>query len=726
MGVTARMARVGFVAVLLLISACHKGPAAIDRGRLLAASKHPQQWLTTGGDFGKTHYSGLAAIDAASVSRLGYAWGFDTDTDRGLEATPIVVDGVMYTSGVAGRAYGLDARSGKLIWRFEPKVDPRVHRATCCDQVNRGVAVWRGRVYVAALDGVLYALDAATGKVAWRADTIVDHTRGYSSTGAPEIAGDVVVIGNAGGEFDTRGYITAYDLKTGRQAWRFFTAPGDPHGPRDHPDLAIAERTWDPASRWDIGGGGNVWDGMVYDPQLDLLYVATGNGEVYARAQRSPKGGDNLFLSSLLAIRPKTGRLAWYYQETPGDQWDYDSDAPILLTTLGIAGRQRQVLLHAPKNGFFYVLDRATGELLSARPYVPVTWARGVDAKTGRPAPNPDADYTTGAKLVFPSPVGGHVWNPMAFSPRTGLIYLPAIEGGAVMYAKPDPQRRAGRVNTGAAILLPDSPEQFAALPKSAQGAVSPAALAGAPDLHRRAYLRAWDPVAQRTVWQVPTIGWWDHAGVLATGGDLVFQGSGDGHLRAYDARTGRLLKDIDTGSSIIAAPMTYAVDGVQYVAVMAAAGGGLWYLPHPQNAAYKYGNQGRILVFRLDGAATPKPPPLAPVEPIAAPPTQTASAAVIERGRTLFEANCTLCHVNMPRTGSADLTRLSEGSHAAFDDILLGGLLKEQGMPQWSDVLTKDDAHAIHAYIIKLSQDAYRAQQRKAAPVREVRQGGG
>lgn len=706
----------GLAIALLALAGCEKGPAAIDRARLLAAARHPEQWLTTGGDFGKTHYSGLDAIDGDSVARLGYAWSLDTDTNRGLEATPIVVDGVMYTSGVAGRVYALDAATGRQIWRFEPQVDPRAYRATCCDQVNRGVAVWRGRVYVAALDGVLYALDAATGKVAWRADTIIDHTRGYSSTGAPEVAGEVVVIGNAGGEFDTRGYITAYDLETGRQAWRFFTVPGDPRKPLDHPDLASAARTWDPDSRWDVGGGGNVWDGMTYDPKLDLLYVGTGNGEVYSHLQRSPKGGDNLYLASILAIRAKTGRLAWHYQETPRDQWDYDCDAPILLTRLKIGGRTRDVLMHAPKNGLFYVLDRATGELLSAKPYVPVTWTLGVDLKTGRPTPNPEADYAREAKLFFPSPVGGHVWNPMAFSPRTELVYLPVIESGGVIYNPASPGRRAGLINTGVQMALPDKAEDLAALPASVRAA---AQAPGAPDLRKRAWLRAWDPVAQRTVWQVPTIGWWDHGGVLATKGDLVFQGSVDGHLRAFDARSGRLLKDIDTGSSIIAAPMTYAVGGVQYVAVMAAAGGGLWFLPHPENASYRYGNLGRILAFRLDGTAIPKPGPLPPIEPIPAPPPQTASAATVARGQALFAANCTVCHVNLPRTGSADLTRLTPGSHATFEAVVFGGLLKDQGMPQWSDVLTKDDVRAIHAYVIKMSQDAYRAQQKKAAPQR-------
>ncbi len=702
----------------LALGAC-RGPAAVDRARLLAEAKGHEQWLTTGGDYGKTHYSGLAQIDRGSVARLGYAWGFDTNTDRGLEATPIVVDGVMYTSGVAGRVYALDAGSGRLIWRFEPHVDARVHRATCCDQVNRGVAVWQGKVYVAALDGVLYALDAASGRLLWRADTIIDHTRGYSSTGAPEVAGDVVVIGNAGGEFDTRGYITAYDLKTGRQAWRFFTAPGKPSpgksGSTDAAADMAAARTWDPHSRWDVGGGGNVWDGMVYDPDLDLLYVATGNGEVYARRRRSPSGGDNLYLASVLAIRPGTGRLVWSYQETPGDEWDYDSAAPMVLATLGEGGRPRRVLMHAPKNGFFYVLDRATGALISAKPYVRTNWASGADPATGRMQPNPDADYSTGPKLILPSPVGGHVWNPMAFSPDTGLVYIPAIEGGGVIYAGADQGRRPGLVNVGVHMLLPSSVRDLTGLPAADVRRLS----ADGPDLGRQAFLRAWDPRARRTVWQVPTVGWWDHGGVLATRGGLVFQGSTDGHLRAYDDATGRLLKDIDTGSSIIAAPMSYAIGGVQYVAVMAAAGGGLWYVPHPENAAYTYGNLGRILVFRLDGGPTPKPPPLPPLEPMPAPPPSTAPAATVARGQALFAADCASCHVNLPRSASADLTRLSPAEHAAFDTVVLDGGLEPLGMPRWDDVLSRADADAIHAYLIKLSNEVYAARQGHRPPPR-------
>jgi quinohemoprotein ethanol dehydrogenase len=709
--------------ILILVAGCHREFADIDRGRLLSAAQHPQQWLTTGGDFGKTHYSGLTAINTSTVSRLGLAWEYQTGTDRGLEATPVVVDGMMYTSGVAGRVYALNASTGQRIWSFEPKIDPHVYRSVCCDNVNRGVAVWRGRVYVAALDGVLYALDAANGKVEWSADSIIDRTRGYSSSGAPEVAGNVVVIGNSGGEYDTRGYITGYDLITGHQVWRFFTVPGDPQRPIENPELAVAAKTWDPHSRWDLGGGGNVWDGMTYDPELNLLYVATGNGATYNHTRRSPTGGDNLYLSSILAIHPDTGRLAWYYQETPGDEWDYDANSPLILTTLTLQGRARKVLMHAPKNGFFYVLDRATGKLLSADAYAPVTWARGVDLKTGRPMSNPDAVYESGPKLIYPSQVGAHTWNPMAFSSQTGWVYIPAVEFGMVMYTLPDAERRPGLLNMGADAVPVDLLDHAEALPIEIKTALASGALTrGTIDPQPRSLLLAWDPTTGRVMWRKPTSDYWDHGGVLATAGGLVLQGSTDGHLRVFDARSGSLLKDIDTGTSIIAAPMSYSVDGAQYIAVMAADGGALWFVPHPENASYKYANTGRILAFCLDGEAVPLPRSLPPIEPIPPSPAQNATADQIARGESLFNDNCAGCHANMPRARSPDLTRLSPGIHAAFDAIVLGGLLKEQGMPQWNDVLTTDDAHAIHAYLIKLSQDAFLAQETNtAAPVHAI-----
>ncbi len=491
--------RAGLVFCLLCAGALPAWSAGdIDRARLLQVDRHPEQWLTSGRDFGKGHYSPLTQIDRASVARLGLAWEYETRTDRGLEATPIVVDGVMFTSGVAGRVYALDAATGKALWTFEPPVDMQVARSTCCDIVNRGVAVWRGKVYVAALDGWLYALDAATGKVLWREDTFIDRKRGYSSTGAPEIAGDVVVIGNAGSEYDARGYVSAYGIEDGSLKWRFFTVPGPTGQPYEQPELVAAARTWDPHGDRRAGGGGTVWDGMVYDPQRDLLYLGTGNANTYPRKVRSPGGGDNLFACSILAIRPRTGRLAWYYQEVPGDQWDYDATQPMILTRLKVAGVQRDVLIHAAKNGFLYVLDRASGKLLAAHPFVKVTWAKSVDLATGRPVEDAaEVDYGTGPKLIYPATFGGHNWNPMAYSPQSGLLYLAAIEAGNILTALPQTSYQRGLNNSGVDIqytgLIPNG---GASLPEEQRR------LLRDHDLSMRAYLRAIDPLTGRLAWE--------------------------------------------------------------------------------------------------------------------------------------------------------------------------------------------------------------------------------
>jgi quinohemoprotein ethanol dehydrogenase len=643
----------------------------IDLKRLMAADKHPGEWLTAGRDFGKGHYSPLARIKTKNVGRLGFAWEYNTQTNRGLEATPIVVDGVMYTSGSTGKAYALDAKTGKEIWSFDPHADLRMNRESCCDEVNRGVAVWHGKVYVAAFDGVLYALDAASGKVLWQADTITDKKIGYTVSGAPEVAGHVVVIGNAGGEYDARGYVSAYDLDTGKFAWRFYTVPGDPSKPQESPDLEVAAKTWDPKSRWDMGGGATVWDSMVYDPELNLLYFGTGNGTFFDRSRRSPSGGDNLYIASILAINPDTGRLVWHYQEVPGDQWDYDTLQPIILTDLKIGGASRKVMMQASKDGFFYIIDRKTGEVLSAQKFVPVTWAERVDLKTGRPVEAPGVrDYKNnfnGKNYVQPASMGGHNWNPMSYDPKTGMVYIPEIENGQT------------GLFTG------------------------------------KTYLRAWDPLHSKTVWEGASGDWWDHAGVLSTAGGLVFQGNAPGHFIAYDAATGMKLKDIEVGSTIIAAPMTYEIDGVQYIAVMAAWGGGGWSYVHPENAAYQRGNEGRIIVFKLDGGATPIPPFLPPIQPIPQPPPQTASADVAKQGGALFGARCAVCHVNQPRSEAPDLRRMAPETHDAFSQIVLGGILKNAGMPPWEGVLTQADVDAIHAYLISLSWDAYNKQQ--AAP---------
>ncbi len=374
-----------------LLAGCTAAPkfGAIDKERLLHANDEPGEWMTTGRDFGHTHHSALTDINKDTASRLGFAWDYQTGTTRGMEATPIMVDGVLYTSGPTGRVYALRAGTGEEIWTFDPMSDGQVNRWACCDEVNRGVSVWEGMVYVAALDGRMFGLDAETGNVVWEVDTVVDHDRGYTSTGRPEIAGDVVVIGNGGADYDARGYVSAYDIKTGEFKWRFFIVPRDPAlGPQEHKELEeIALPTWDPKSRWDAGGGGTPWGPMVYDPELDLLYVGTGNASLFNWHERSPSGGDNLFLCSLLAIRPGTGELAWYYQEVPRESWDFTATQQIILTDLEIDGQQRKVLMQAPKDGFFYVLDRETGEVLRAEKYVPVNWAKR-DRPQNRPPRN--------------------------------------------------------------------------------------------------------------------------------------------------------------------------------------------------------------------------------------------------------------------------------------------------------------------------------------------------
>ncbi|MEA3151283.1 MAG: quinohemoprotein ethanol dehydrogenase, partial [Gammaproteobacteria bacterium] len=406
-------------------------------GGLAVAKDGRSDWPLYGRTSAETRFSPLTQIDKSNVSRLGLAWEFDDfvvrgRTHRGNESSILVADGVMYFAGPWSVVYAVDARSGTLIWKYDPQVAGQWARSACCDVVNKGVALWQGRVYVATLDGYLIAIDAKTGLPVWRADTFADRvTMNYSSTGAPRIAGSNIVIGNSGAEMGARGYVTAYDLKTGTLAWRFYAVPGDPaKGPDESPDVTLARRTWSKDSRWDLGGGGTAWDSMVYDEKLGLLYVGTGNGMPHPVWTRSPGGGDNLFLSSIVALDVRTGRVRWHYQTTPGDSWDYTATQNMILTDLSVGGRTRHVLMQAPKNGFFYVLDRATGELLSAHAYTNVTWADRVDLTTGRPVFTSQSDFSKEKKLIWPSQAGGHNWMPMSYSETDRLVFIPALDSG--------------------------------------------------------------------------------------------------------------------------------------------------------------------------------------------------------------------------------------------------------------------------------------------------------
>lgn len=668
----------------------------VTERRLIDADREPESWLTGGRDYKQSYYSPLADIDKGNVDRLGFAWHYDIDFATAFQATPVMVDGMMFTSGNRGNVYALDAATGDLRWSFTPDVAPETFDNHCCGGPNRGVAVWKGMVYVGSLDGYLYALDAETGAEVWKADAIVDRSKGYSSTGAPYIAKNLVIIGNSGAEYNARGYISAYDYRTGELAWRFYTVPGDPAKGFEHPELEMAAKTWDPNSVWDNGLGGTAWDGMAYDPELNLLYVGTSNGAPWSRDLRSPAGGDNLFLNCILAINPDDGRLVWHYQTTPADNWDYTTAQKMILAELPIEGKKRKVIMQAPKNGFFYVLDRETGELLSAEPYVYVNWASHVDLATGKPVETGKGDYSKGPQLVFPSSQGGHNWQPMAFNPETGLVYIPTNEAGQVYSLVNAPfQVREKGWNTGVSFRAVRDSASFPNDWPPIEDIIR-----GEPDASPRSFLKAWDPVKAEVVWEVPLkyrMDTWRfdrrYGGVMTTQSGLVFQGGIDGHLRVFDASTGDELHNIDVGTSMVAAPMTYKVDGVQYVAVMAGVNG-----DQETNADYLYGNKGRIVAFKLDGGPVPHRPLLNRREKLVpAVDRSSLPREAVEQGQELFYTYCAGCHDG----GRApSLLPLKVRVADAFDAILMSGSRQENGMPSFKGVLTDAQAASILTYL--------------------------
>ncbi|MFQ5533344.1 MAG: PQQ-dependent dehydrogenase, methanol/ethanol family [Sphingomonadales bacterium] len=665
--------------------------ARMENARIGDADQEPHNWLAHGRTFGEQRFSPLQEINDGNVGRLALAWHYDLPTRRGLEATPIVVDGVMYTTGSWSMVHALDARTGALLWSWDPEVPRAWARYLCCDVVNRGPAVWRDKVFVATLDGRLVALEARTGNVVWTVQT-TPRDRPYSITGAPRVINGRVVIGNGGAEYGVRGYVTAYDAETGTQAWRFYTVPGDPSQPYESPAMEMAAKTWTGDMYWRTGGGGTAWDSMAFDPDLNLLYVGVGNGSPWSREIRSPDGGDNLFLSSIVALDADSGKRVWHYQTTPGDNWDYTATQHIILADLNIRGSLRKVLMQAPKNGFFYVLDRATGELLSAEPYVHVSWASHVDRETGRPVENPAASYANRPALVYPGPIGGHNWQPMAFHPKTGLVYIPAMDVPFVYGKDNDFRYRNFTWNYGVDMHLsapPEDPREEARIRAMLQGR-----------------LAAWDPINQREVWRVTHRGPWN-GGVVATAGNLVFQGAGDGRLVAYRADTGERLWQATTQTGIVAAPMTYAVGGEQYIAVMAGWGGIAPLVMGPGAAGVKIRNISRVLAYKLDGTDELPPIPAEPEPPVA--PALNASKKVIALGRKLFHLSCSNCHGAGVVGGGviSDLRHMDAETRTAFKDIVLGGILEDNGMASFADMYDETEVEAILAYIVKRARDA-------------------
>ena len=703
------------VVVALLVTACQrpetpaaaaapKPAAAVDAARLAAPA--PDEWVSPGRDPQGTYFSPLKDVNTGNVAQLGFAWHYDLGTNRGQEATPLVIDGVMYATSNFGRVYALDAANGKELWKYDPQIDGQWARYACCDAVNRGVVAFDGRVYVGALDGWLHAIDARTGARIWKVDTLIGrHERKpYTLTGSPLLAGDLVVVGTAGGDFaGARGYVSGYDLKTGALKWRFFTVPRNPaDGPQDQPHLEAAIKTWDPRHRWDAGSGGTVWDGMAFDPTLNLVYIGTANPAPYNSHIGGRHGGDELYAASIIAIHADSGTMAWYYQTVPGDRWDFDSTQKLVLADVDLDGKQRQVVMQAAKDGFYYVLDRATGELLSAHNFAFVSWTAGIDPKTGRPIPSATADYDHGPALVFPSESGAHSWQPMAYDAARGLTFIPVIESGNVLVETGE--RRAGLVE-GQFTTPAFPPESYD--PKAMHG------LYGAlPPLKQlahgfktntatRGFLRAWSVAQHKVVWEAQTATSWD-SGVLATAGGLVFQGDANGNLNAYASDTGQRLASIAMGSSMMAAPMTYRLNGTQYVAVVAGYGGGAVITGSPldpESAAYRFGNEGRVIVLKLGGPAPPIPA-LRTDAPLPEPPARTGTPTQIAAGEVLYNRFCSRCHV-VGRGILPDLRRLEPSKHAAFNSIVLEGAFSSKGMARFDDVLSPADAEAIHTYLI-------------------------
>ncbi len=656
----------------------------IDDAYLANADNTPENWVTYGKNYAEDRYSALTEINTKNVSKLGLAWALNLETTRGIETTPLVVDGIMFLTGPWSKVFAVNARTGKMIWTYDPEVPGKYGEKLCCDVVNRGLAIYKGSVYVGTLDGRLISLDASNGKPLWQVLT-VDTTKFYSITGAPRIVKGNVIIGNGGAEFGVRGYITAYDAMTGEQRWRFYTVPGDPSKPFESKAMEMAAKTW-AGEWWKYGGGGTAWDAMAFDPELNLFYVGTGNGSPWDWFHRSNGQGDNLFLSSIVALNPDNGEYVWHYQTTPGDDWDYTATQHLILTDMEVEGQQKKVIMQAPKNGFFYVLDRQTGKLISAEPYTYMNWATGVDKATGKPIETDFGRYKNENRVISPAPAGGHNWQPMAYSPVTRLVYFPAHVNS---FAFGNDSTWTFNENArNISVPLPHLPT---------------IADPNQPANMDQGQLLAWNPQTQKEVWRVnyPATYW--NGGVLASAGGLIFHATGEGKFFAYDATDGKQLWEANVGSGVIAPPVTYSIDGRQYISLVVGWGGN----PGNRVRFTEENYPGTIFTWALDANETysgfyksnPKELIQLPV---------TATAAEISNGQTLYDANCRTCHGRMGDNGGSipNLTYSTAGTFGIIEDIVLKGMYLKKGMPNFSDRLNQKEVNDIKNYILQSASE--------------------
>lgn len=682
------------------------GTAALDEAEkasetLLKTGGSGDDWGAIGFSYDEQRFSPLTDISDKNVGELGIAWTADLEDARGQEATPVVVDGVMYVSHAWSKVSAWDAATGKPLWKFDPKVPGERAVHACCDVVNRGVALWGDKVFVGTIDGRLIALDRKTGTQLWATQT-VDTTKPYTITGAPRVVKDMVLIGNGGAEFGVRGYVTAYDADTGKERWRFYTAPNPTKAKdgaaSDEIFATKANATWSDKGEWQTsGGGGTVWDAIVYDKDLDQIYLGVGNGNPWNHGTRSNGEGDNWFLSSVVALDAATGKYKWHYQETPGETWDYTATQPIILAEQTVNGTPTKVLYHAPKNGFFFTIDRSNGKLIDAKPFVDgINWATGYDLATGRPIENPEARfYKTGKPFIaIPGALGAHNWHPMSYNPATGLVYIPAqqIPQGYLQDMNELDRRKVLGFNVGTSLtgtLLPDDKAAFRAAVAATTGR-----------------LVAFDPRTGKVAWAVDHPAAWN-GGTMTTAGNLVFQGTSLGRFRAYTADTGRQLLDLDMQSGIVSAPSTFRVNGVQYVAFMTSKGGAFPLVAGVAGGATRQiPNIPRLVVLKIGGTAKLPAPP-ATTTLAWNPPPMTASAAEVAAGKASFGRYCMVCHGDsaIGNGFTPDLRVSGTLANAdAWKAVVVDGALKDRGMVSFAKVLTPQDAEAIRAYVIERS----------------------
>ncbi len=671
----------------------------VTKDRLLNATATPEEWLSYGGTYDEQRHSLLTQISTESVANLGVAWTYDLSTARGVEATPIVVNGIMYVTSAWSVVHALDAKTGAELWVHDPDVDRAVGAKACCDVVNRGVAVWGNKVYVGVIDGRVQALDALTGEVVWSQVT-VDQSKPYTITGAPRVVDGKVLIGNGGAELGVRGYLNALDAETGKLVWRFYTVP-NPDKVKDGAasDTVFADignASWGDLGAWKTdGGGGTVWDSIIYDEETDSVIFGVGNGSPWNRRLRDPAGLDNLFLSSIVSVDADTGAYNWHFQTTPGDNWDYTATQTLILANLplGENGADRRVVMQAPKNGFFYVIDAKTGEFISGKNFVPVTWATGLD-ENGRPIEVPEARYTETPILQMPGAMGAHNWHPMAFNPDSGLAYIPAqiIPMGYATDPKFDTRKQLW--NTGSNFANTTPRELDLAMAKALRATL-------------KGRLLAWDPVAQEERWSVEHTNAWN-GGVLSTAGGLVFQGRLEGEFAAYDAATGAKLWSTDLKSGAASGPGTYQIDGEQYIAITTG-----WGSLYALAAGSAYDRPvsptvGKVVTFKLGGTGSiPETDFLLQARIPAAEPF--GNAAMLDAGFELYNFNCAVCHGPYAMSSGVlpDLRWSAiSGNADAWRSVVIDGNLAANGMISFSEVLTTDEAESIRAYVVNQAHE--------------------